>query len=235
MEVQTWSANSLLATLPPPARDELLRLGTRREFRPGQILLREGEPSTHVILLVRGCVKVTATAPTGGLALLAIRVGGEIIGELAGLDGQPRSATVTAAGLVRARIMKQSTFHDFLTHHPRAAVAVSRTVGAKLRWATRRRVDFSGYEVPVRVARVLAELADSHGERTSAGVEIQVPLTQPELAALVGAAEPTVHKALAGLRRAQVIKTGYRHMTIRDPTRLRAAADPDGESPPIPS
>jgi CRP/FNR family transcriptional regulator, cyclic AMP receptor protein len=229
MGPQPWPVNSLLATLSPATREELLALGTRRQFQRGQVLLREGELSTHVILLVQGCVKVTATTPNGGLALLAIRMGGEIIGELAGLDGQPRSATATAAGLVRSRVMPRTTFHDFLTRHPDAALAVGRSVGAKLRWATRRRVDFSGYEVPVRVARVLAELAVAYGEHTGAGVEIQVPLTQPELAALVGAAEPTVHKALAKLRRRGVIVTGYRQMTVLDLAELRAAANPAEE------
>lgn len=225
MRSQPWPVNSLLATLSPATREELLTLGTRRQYRRGQVLLREGELSTHVLLLVQGCVKITATAPNGGLALLAIRMSGEIIGELAGLDGQPRSATATSAGLVRARVMPQATFHDFLTRHPDAALAVGRTVGAKLRWATRRRVDFSGYDVPVRVARVLAELAGTYGERTGTGVEIRVPLTQPELAALVGAAEPTVHKALAKLRRRGLIVTGYRQMTVLDLAELRATAD----------
>lgn len=69
--------------------------------------------------------------------------------------------------------------------------------GAKLRWATRRRVDFGGHEALVRLARVFLELARSYGVPAGAGVEIAVPLTQPELAGLVGAAEPTVHRALA--------------------------------------
>jgi CRP/FNR family cyclic AMP-dependent transcriptional regulator len=218
-------AGSLLATLSGPAAAQLAELGTRRPFAAGEVLLREGELSTHVYLLLGGLVKVTATTPEGGFALLAIRVAGDLVGELAGLDGQPRSATVTAVGSVAARVIAQSVFNDFLNRHANVGVAVSRSVAGKLRWATRRRIDFGSCEVRVRLARVLLELAAAYGERVPAGIRIGVPLTQPELAALVGAAEPTVHQALAVLRRSGVIETGYRSTTVLDLPALRVVAD----------
>lgn len=219
------STGSLLATLSSAAVAELVDLGTGHAFGPGKVLIHEGESSTHVYLLLGGLVKVTATTADGGFALLAIRAAGDLIGELAGLDGQPRSATVTTAGNVRARVIPQVAFNGFLNRHADAAVAVSRTVAGKLRWATRRRVDFSGRGVRARLTRVLVELASAYGEPTPTGVRIGVPLTQPELAALVGAAEPTVHQALAALRKDRVIETGYRSTTILDLPALRAVAE----------
>jgi CRP-like cAMP-binding protein len=222
-----WTANSLLSTLPNATTTELLSLGTSCEFDAGQVLVREDDTSTHVYVLLTGCTKVTATTPEGGFALLAIRGGGDVIGELAGLDGQPRSATVTTVNRVRARVLSQATFQNFLSRHPDAALAISRSVGAKLRWATRRRVDFSGREVRVRLARVLVELAGVYGLATSDGVELGVALTQPELAGLVSAAEPTVHRALAGFRRHRLISIGYRRTVITDLPALRAVAGLD--------
>lgn len=222
-------AGSLLASLPGDAAAELRALGTRRVCESGRVLLREGELSTHVYLLLDGIVKVTATTPEGGFALLAIRAAGDLVGELAGLDGQPRSATVTAAGRLTARVISEPVFNDFLGRHATAAVAVSRSMAGKLRWATRRRVDFSGCEVRVRLARVLVELAATYGERGETGIRVAVSLTQPELAALVGAAEPTVHLALAGFRRAGVIRTGYRSVEVLDLPGLRAVATGQGE------
>jgi len=63
---------------------------------------------------------------------------------------------------------------------------------------------------------VLVDLAGSYGRRVATGIEIGISLTQPELAGLIGAGEPTVHKALADLRRSGVMDTGYRKMVIRD-------------------
>ncbi|ALG08417.1 Crp/Fnr family transcriptional regulator [Kibdelosporangium phytohabitans] len=214
----------LFATLPPAAVEALLDIGVEHEFHAGDVLVHDGDRSTHVLLLLSGYTKVTATSANGGLVLLAIRVAGEFVGELAGLDGLPRSATVTAAGTVRARVIPQPVFQDFLAGYPAAALEVSRSVAAKLRVATRRRVDLSGYEVPVRVARVLAGLVAAHGVFDQGGWEIRPSLSQPELAALVGAAEPTVHKALRALREQNVVDTRYRRIRVVDLAALRAAA-----------
>jgi CRP/FNR family cyclic AMP-dependent transcriptional regulator len=216
---------SFLAGLPGTARAALLELGIPQEFRPGKVLLREQEASTHVFLLVDGCVKITGATPEGHLALLAIRVGGDLVGELAAMDGQPRVATVTTAGRVQARLVSQAEFRRFLLGFPDVSLAVSSSVGAKLRWATRRRIDFGSREVRIRLARVLLELAKSYGVPAERHLRIGVALTQPELAALVGAAEPTVHRALAGLRREGIVETGYRRVCVCDRDRLTAVAD----------
>ncbi|WP_410674054.1 Crp/Fnr family transcriptional regulator [Amycolatopsis sp. cmx-4-68] len=220
----TPTDSGLFATLPPATVNTLMGIGAERRFRPGDVLVREGETTTHVLVLLAGCVKVTANTADGGRALLAVRLAGDLIGELAGLDGKPRSATVTAVSEVFARVMTQAVFRTFLRQHPEAGVEVGRLVAAKLRWATDRRIDFSGYDVPIRVARALVALVDSYSTRTVQGWEIGFPLSQPELAALIGAAEPTVHKSLTELRRKGVLETGYRRMTILDLPRLRVAA-----------
>ncbi|WP_143263109.1 helix-turn-helix domain-containing protein, partial [Amycolatopsis pretoriensis] len=67
-------------------------------------------------------------------------------------------------------------------------------------------------------------LVSAYGALTSRGWEIGFPITQPELAALIGAAEPTVHKSLTELRHRKVLDTGYRRMTILDLPALRLAA-----------
>src|SRR6266536_2960835 len=186
-----WPPGSLLSELTPSTRGELLQLGVVRQYEARRVLLHQGEESTHVVLLLDGCVKVTATTEGGNVTLLDIRVGGDIVGELASLDGQPRSATIVTAGPSVVRLIGQPDFRTFLERRPDAALAVSRAIGAKLRWATRRRVDFGTSEPRVRLARVLAELVESYGEPAGDGDMIATSLTQPELAALVGASEAT--------------------------------------------
>jgi CRP-like cAMP-binding protein len=219
-----WPVRSLLGSLPIATREALLQLGTLCQYEAGKVLVREEERSTHVILLIDACVKVVASTVSGGNALLDIRVGGDLVGELAALDGQPRSASVVTAGPSIVRLIKQPDFATLLERHPDAAIAVSRGIAAKLRWATRRRIDFGAGEVKVRLAHVLVELTESYGEPAAEGMVIGTSLTQPELAALVAAAEPTVHKALATLRHDRVIKTGYRRITVLDKHRLRLVA-----------
>ncbi|MEU8268856.1 Crp/Fnr family transcriptional regulator [Sphaerisporangium sp. NPDC049002] len=223
-KVGPWPRGSLLGGLGDAARDELLGLGRPRQFTAGETMILEGDRATDVFLLVDACVKITANTESGKVALLGVRVGGDLVGEFAALDGRPRAATVTAAGPCLVRLISQEAFVTFLGRCPEASLAVNRAVVTKVRWTTRRRVEYGTFSTLTRLARILVELACSYGEPVNEGIMIGVSFTQPELAALVGAADPTVHKALTVLRRAGVVGTGYRRIVVHDIRRLQTFA-----------
>ncbi|MFF8599410.1 Crp/Fnr family transcriptional regulator [Streptomyces sp. NPDC015232] len=221
-----WPERSLLALLSPPARAELLAAGTEVRYEPGAVLLAEGARDRHALLLVSGLAKVTATVENGQTSLLAVRVAGDTVGEMAALDGAPRSATVTACGTLVARVMQPAVLNELVERRPEVAMALTRMVADRLRWANRRRLEFRGYPVKVRMARLLVELAEQYGrQEPGGGAVVGCRLTQPEIAALTGAAETTVHKGLRELRDEGLLETGYRTTTIRDLPRLRKLAD----------
>jgi CRP/FNR family cyclic AMP-dependent transcriptional regulator len=223
-----WPPGSLLAELPDAARDRLFGIGALRAYpHPGEVLIREGDSTSSVFLLLSGLVKVTGRTE-GGDALLAIRVGGDFVGELSALDGRKRLATVTTASPVGARVVGRAEFNGFLGRNPDIALAVTRGIADKLRSATARRIDFTSCAVGTRFARVLLELAERYGEQAGTSRIIRCPLTQTELATLVGAAEPSVHRVLRRLRTGAVVATGYRQTTVLDMAALRRLAFPDG-------
>jgi CRP-like cAMP-binding protein len=205
----------------------LLAVAVQRRFDPGRVLLREGDRSDHVELLLRGFVKVT-TVVEGVEALLAIRIPGDIVGELAPLTNRPRGATVTACGRVTSSVVQQADFRRFLHQHPAAAVSMAAAIAGQLRWANLRRTDSAAYPAEVRVARTLVDLAEVCGRRTPEGITMVVPLSQSELATMVGIAEATVQKAVRELRRNGLIRTGYRRLTILDLEALGALGDGSG-------
>lgn len=190
------------------------------------MIIREGASGTLVYLLLAGSVKVTGATEPGVDALLAIRVGGDAVGELAALDEQPRLATVTTAGPVHLLIIKQADFLNALQRDPKLALAVARGVSDKLRTATSRRIDFTGCDVITRLARVLLELANRYGEESDAGRTLGCPLTQGELATLASAGEVTVQRALRQLRAEGIVVTGYRETTVLDMGALKDRAYP---------
>ncbi len=222
---EEWPARSLLGLLPLPARRELLGLGTRVRFEAGAVLLSEGMNEQHVLLLLSGFAKVTATVENGESSLLAVRAAGDTVGEMASMTGAPRSATVTACGPLTARVLPSGVLRELLQRRPEVSMTLTAVVAERLRWANRRRLDFRGYPAKVRLARLLVELAASYGSPVAGGVAVSCRLTQPELATLVGAAETTVHKVLRELRDEGLLKTGYRATVIRDLPRLRRLAD----------
>jgi CRP/FNR family transcriptional regulator, cyclic AMP receptor protein len=226
--VDDWPPGSLLATLPDAARQRLLQRGaTLRYSSPSKIIFREGDKSRFVVVILRGVVKVTASVPGGGPdALLAIRMGGDAVGEFAALDQLPRSATVTTCGPVMAQVIKSEDFIDCIRRDPDISHAVSRAIAAKMRVATARRVDFSGSDVPTRVARVLLQLVQAYGRTEGNRAVLTSPLSQAEIASLAVASGPAVHRVLRTLREHGVVSTGYRTIAVIDLNRLREVAYP---------
>jgi CRP/FNR family cyclic AMP-dependent transcriptional regulator len=206
------------------SRDGLLSVGTFREYSAGTRMFMEGDASRNVIALHGGWVKVIAATEEGGQALLALRSRGDLVGEQAALENEPRSATVITASPVTAYVIRQGDFLRYLANHPDVHIAVTRALSAKLRSATRRHINFTGLPAHIRLARVLSELAQMNSRETSAGIELGYTLTQPELAAMAGISEPSVQRALRKLRDSEVLGTGYRKIIIRDMAALNAIA-----------
>ncbi|WP_033442907.1 Crp/Fnr family transcriptional regulator [Saccharothrix sp. NRRL B-16314] len=211
-----WPVGTYLDTLDPAAQTALLGLGVPKVFRRGDVIMRESERSDHVVVLVQALVKVTETLDNGRVALLNIKVGGDVVGEMAFLSGEPRSATVTACLDTRARVVTAAQFQRYLGEYPEANLALTRMIMKTLRWNQQRRVDVNGYSAVVRLARVLNHLADAYGSQGPDGVTLKLGLTQGELGSLVGVEEDTARRELRALRDRGVIRMGYRAITIVD-------------------
>lgn len=223
--MRDWPAGSLLGTLPGTARDRLLQRGALVRYAgPSRVLFREGDRSSFVVVILRGVVKVTGSVPSGPDALLAIRMGGDAVGEFAAVDQLPRSATVVTCGPVVAQVIKSAEFLGCIRHDPDISQAVSRSIIAKMRVASARRIDFSGSDVRARVARVLLQLVLTYGSADGDRVVLNAPLTQSELASLAVASPPAVHRELRSLRERGVVSTGYRTIAVLDLDRLRKHA-----------
>lgn len=201
------------------------------DYAPDTTLMRQGEHSTHVLILLDGHVKITTNSYNGKAVLLALRSRGDLVGELAGLDSSPRMATVQTAGPVDARALTSQEFHDFLEHNPASARTITGSVATKLRMATERILDYSSHDVSARLARVLVRLLRDHGVREREGLALGIRVSQPELASIISASEAAVSKALTDLRRRDVVATGYRRFTVTDvPALMEQAGFPPKSS-----
>jgi len=220
-----WPPGTFLARLQPSTRVRLLSVGVRRSVKEAQVILREGAEESYVILLEDALVKVTAALTDGRHALLSIRVSGDIIGEISALNETPRTATVTACRPSVIRVIHRNEFMAFLRDNPDAALTVAGIIADRLRWANRRRIDFTHYPLRVRLARVLWEIAAAYGRRSPQGMVVDIRLTQDEMATLCGAAQVSLQKALSELRSEGIVSTHYRGIVVRDSEALRSVAD----------
>ena len=211
------------------ARDEqrdLLAVARDKKYSPGAILCFQGDPATHVFVLLNGWVKVLAVTEDGHENVLALRGDGEVVGETTGEITAHRNATVQAIGTVHALIVGNDSFSAFLHSHPGADQAHRRMWGQRWNDADtmlRRHVVTSGAQ---RLAALLLDLAERHGSRAGNAIEVALPLSQEELASLVGASRATITRALGNWRERGFIRTGQHRIIILDLHRLRQVAGP---------
>ncbi|WP_344057001.1 Crp/Fnr family transcriptional regulator [Microbispora corallina] len=216
MTPNRWPTGTFMHRLTDELRSELLELGILRTYPPGHILIKQGDHSTSVWLLLDALVKVTGTVENGVEATLAIRVSGDIVGDMSAMDGAPRSATVTTCGHAVCQQIKGPVFRSFVARRPAVALALSQVIADRLRWSNQRRLDFAGYETKICLARVLIALISRHGRATGDGTSIGVPLTRAELGLLVGARKITTQKALRELAADGLIRRGHRDVVVTD-------------------
>lgn len=224
---------SFLAELTPEERHDLESRGRVRDFDRGETVFIEGEQSSWVAVLLKGRVKAFSHREHGGEALLAVRGAGALIGEVAAIDGFPRSATVAALEPAQALAVTAEEFMAFLQAHGRVSILIMRMLCQRWRDADRKRVEFGMFDATGRVAQRLVELAERFGvpyERREAdhgdgqSVRITLNLSQEELAGWVGASREAVSKALRTLRRHGWIETGRRRVIVHDLQALRRHA-----------
>lgn len=211
----------LVERLDPDARAALLRLGRVRRYRRGATVFMQGSRDDIVCLILEGRVKVTVDTPDGREVVLAIRGPGDLLGEFEAIepDLDGRLASNIALEPLECRVFAAEDLRRFLVAHPAAALELLRQTIRVVSTADRRRVDATGLDASHRLARFLVERADAQPE-----LELDIALTQEELASLIASSRESVVRALTALRARGLIETGRRRIAIRDLAGLRAFA-----------
>ena len=163
---ENGSTQGFWALLTDDERAVLSDLGRITVFPPGATMCVEGDPATHVFILMDGWVKILGVTSDGHELVLALRGQGDVVGELAGETTGYRTASVQAIGTVRALIVGFEKFSSFLDSHLGAGHAYRRMFAR--RWSDtasllRSRSVTNGAQ---RLARLLLDLAARHGIQT---------------------------------------------------------------------
>lgn len=197
----------------------LVSSGNSRWYAPEAVLLRQGDSPTHVLALVAGRVKVFRTSPDGSVLVLAIRGPGEILGDIAVLSGDDRSATVVAVDLCETRVITASRFTALvqsLNWEAQLLQGAMRRIREGEAW----RAELATLPAFPRLVRTLLRLAYPGKE-----MPVDLALNQTELGQASGLARSTVAAILARLREQGVIITTRNRIIITDVPRLRLLAE----------
>lgn len=167
-----------------------------RPLREGEVVFCKGDTEGTTYIITSGRVKICVTTPDGRESVLAILAPGDCFGELAALDGEPRSADAVAMEDTEVWRLAKEDFSSLVERSPHFARRLIAVLTRRLRETDQHFTDLVFFDLFARVARKLLELADAQGMDTAQGVEIPFRLTQQELANLVGSTRESVNKAL---------------------------------------
>jgi CRP/FNR family transcriptional regulator, cyclic AMP receptor protein len=219
------AAGGFLASLTAADADSLQRRGMIRRFARGQALLHQGQIPDRVLLLRSGRVKVYSTTASGKDVVLAVRGPGELVGELSALDEEPRSASIVAVEPVEAVVLSLADFRGFLIEHPAAALALLGMLSRRLRDADAKRIEYVAFNTMGRVALRIVEMTERFGEANGDAIDLELPLSQEELAGWTGSSLESVGRALQTMRGLGWLETRRRQIRVLNLEAIRRAAD----------
>jgi len=211
----------LLHDLPPAVLVEVAAVARRRTYRAGEVICHHGDPGDALHVLESGRVKVTVYSHAGGGAVLNVLGPGDCFGELALIDGEPRSATVETLEPAETVTLRRVDFLRLLRENEAALEPFLSTLARTIRRLSDAVTDVSFLSLDERLAKKLLVLAEEHGQEVAGLVEIQLPISQEELASMVGATRTSVNKVLGQFEDEGLITRRGRRIVIRDASRLR--------------
>lgn len=192
-----------LATIPffaglDPAALERVAAGMRsRRFKRGEVIFHIGDPGDALFVMVDGEVKISLPSETGEEAFLATLRKGDVFGELALLDGAPRSATATAISATETVVLPRDRFRELIATEAGVRDALLASIAGELRRLTTHVEELHFLDITGRLAARLVRLAQEGGTKLpDGGIRLRTNLTQGDLAAMVGCTRQSVNKLL---------------------------------------
>jgi CRP-like cAMP-binding protein len=176
--------------------NQISKLGIRKSFIKDSVVLFEHETGSALFVIVNGKVKVSRVSDDGKEVILTILGESDFFGEMAILDGQSRSANVTAMEDSELFIIQRSEFLELIQSHPEIAIALLQELTSRLRAADMKIKSLSLKDAEGKVATVILQLADDIGKIKQGTVEIEKLPYQHDLANMAGTSRETISRTL---------------------------------------
>ncbi len=212
---------ALFGGLTDEERAALIERLRRRRYRKGVTVFLHGDPGRDLYVIESGSVKICMTTADGKEITLAILAGGEFFGELALMDGEPRSSDAVTMEDCQFLLLERTEFMQFVAEHPSVAHRIIEVLSRRLRDNNELVQDAAFFDVAARLARVILRLADSTGTRDGDAITISRRLTQNDLAGMIGTTRESVNKWLAFYERQRLVERRGGLIRVLDSDGLR--------------
>jgi CRP/FNR family transcriptional regulator, cyclic AMP receptor protein len=206
----------LFAPCPDGVLADVGRRLRHRHFRRNEVIFHQGDPGDALHVIQQGAVKILLPSAEGDEAIIATLQPGDFFGELALLDGRPRSATATTVEPTETLSLPRDVFHELLDKHPELRDALFAALATLLRRITKHVEELHFLDLAGRLAARLSELAKQAAPGATRSIELDWPYTQSDLAAMIGGTRQSVNRLLADLIDDGVVRLEHEKLLIAD-------------------
>jgi CRP/FNR family transcriptional regulator, cyclic AMP receptor protein len=225
LSVQTiLERNRLFRGLSPATIQQIAALAIRRPYEQDAIVFSQGDPGDSLYGVVTGKVRISASTREGKEMFLNIMEPGDTFGEIALLDGNPRTASATTTATCELMIIPRAQFLALLQREPALAIHLLQLLCQRIRWTSGQAEDSALLSVPNRLARRLLSLAKLHGQRAPGGV--QLIISQEEMGRFLGISRQAVNQYLQEWRAKGWVEVGRGKVTVLDESALQTMVSP---------
>ena len=198
-----------------------------KEYAKDETIFRQGDESREIYFVRKGKVRIYKISPSGNETTIAIFTTNDVIGELAAIDQEPRSASAKAMTAVSLLAMSQERFLYTLQTLPRFGMGMARLLAHKLRWTAAFAESIAQFDAAGRLLHIILQHNDQYGEVLEPGkrYQVNIGLNQSDLASMVGARREWINRILSEWRRRGLLEFDNGMITILDLPRVRAERD----------
>ncbi len=215
----------LLRHLRPEELSRLAASAVLVRHRPQVTIFQKGDPGSSMMAVVRGRVKMCTFSADGKELVLNIIDRGGLFGEIAVLDGQPRSADAVTLEDTELLVLDRNRLMPFLTANPEIATRLIEVLCQRLRRTSEALEDALLRDASSRVARGLLRLAATFGRQEAGGLRLDIKLSQQQLGNLIGISRESTNKYIVEWSRAGWLAVSNGFITIADREALESLAE----------
>jgi CRP/FNR family cyclic AMP-dependent transcriptional regulator len=213
--------HALFGDLPPAVIEHLGSYMKTRKMARGSTIFSKGDPGSGLMGVLSGMVKVSVASTEGKDIVLNIFHEGEIFGEIALLDGRPRTADATAMSDCELIVIERRDFIPFLSNHPDVTIKFIEILCARLRRTSEQVQDVTFLNLPTRLAKTLLQLTE---DQDGAGPKRKVTITQREISQIIGRSRESTNKQLRAWAKRGWIKLERGGVSVLAPDKIAEVA-----------
>ena len=207
--------------MPAAQQDRIVDLASERLVRRGQTIFQRGDAESSMMAVLKGSVRISAGSADGKEVILNTIGVGEVFGEIALLDGKPRSADATATEDSTLLVIERRHFLPFLLQNEDLVLRMLAVLCQRLRQTSDALGDMVLLDLPGRLASLLTRLAGDHGTATPLGIRIDFKLSQRDIGSRVASSRESVNKQLHLWQDKGWLSLDYGYITLRQPEQFR--------------